>query len=443
MSALARWFAGKGVAVSGYDRTLTGLTAQLEAEGMRIHFMDDPGLIPELPDLVVYTPAIPQNHREYLYFRESGVTMMKRAEVLGRIASGYPTIAVAGTHGKTTTSTMIAHLLIEAGYPVIAFLGGISVNYGTNFLRPGNIPSTIQPFCIAEADEYDRSFLHLEPDLAVITSTDPDHLDIYDNTDNLTESFALFAGRLRTSGTLFFREGIRLQPPRREATTTFSYALSEPADFTASEVRQEEGRFTFTLKAPGRQISNLTLGLPGRFNLENAVAACAVAIRLGIDEDSLARGLRSFAGVRRRFEYRINTPALTYIDDYAHHPEELRACISAVKEIFPGRKITGIFQPHLYSRTRDLADDFARSLELLDELILMEIYPARELPIPGVNSTWLLEKIRLNQKRLLTPPQILELLAGSPPEVLLTLGAGDIDQLADPITKLLNPTKPL
>jgi len=461
MSALARYFLQQDVRVAGYDRTPTPLTDQLIREGMAIHFREDPSHIPEGVDLVIRTPAVPLPNTEYRHFEEQGIPILKRAEMLGRITVPFYTIAVAGTHGKTTTSTLIAHLFLAAGRPVLAFLGGISKNYGTNFLwaqghkgtraqrhkgtgaqthKLTTSPPHHLTTCIVEADEYDRSFLHLSPDLAIITSIDPDHLDIYANQDQMRKSFGEFAERIRTGGHLILKKGVQIQAKVPEKVTAYSYALDEVADFYPTRIVIRENKIRFDLGTPAGILKDLELGIPGLFNLENTVAALAAGWLSEIREEELRRGLKSFQGVVRRFDFRIRRDDLVYIDDYAHHPEELRACIRAVKELFPGRRITGVFQPHLYSRTRDLAADFARALAELDSLILLDIYPAREKPIEGVSSEMLLEQINLSDKQICRKENLLELLENHRPEVLLTLGAGDIDQLVLPITERLGMT---
>ncbi|MFH1936060.1 MAG: Mur ligase family protein [Bacteroidota bacterium] len=464
MSALARYFKHHGARVAGYDKTPTSLTNQLINEGMEVHFKEDPSCIPDDVDLVIWTPAVPKVNAEYQFLSERGVPIRKRAEVLGEISSPFTTVAVAGTHGKTTTSAMIAHLFITAGKPVVAFLGGISKNYGSNFIQfavrssqstvrspqstvhsPNSSDSTTAPrhhgttapFCIVEADEYDRSFLHLTPDIAIITSMDADHLDIYGHPDNLMESFGEFAGRIRTNGSLILKKGIAPGREIPEGISRFSYVLQGEADFFATNVAIHEGLVHFDFATPAETMPGFALGMPGLFNLENAIAALAVGWILGIHEEDLKRAIQSFTGVARRFDIRIKQDDLIYIDDYAHHPEELRACIRAVRELYPGKRVTGVFQPHLYSRTRDLADDFASALAELDTLILLDIYPAREFPLEGIHSRMLLEKINLFDKQLCQKEDVLQILEERRPEVLLTLGAGDLDQLIQPITERL------
>ncbi len=445
MSALARYFLIRGASVSGYDKTPTALTDLLISEGMDIRFSEDVSMLPVNPGLVVYTPAIPGDNKEFRHFQEHGIRMKKRAEVLGMIAKHYKTIAVAGTHGKTTTSTMIAHMLQTAGIESMAFLGGISINYGTNFLiRPAQHDAgkkqemSESAFCVVEADEYDKSFLQLNPFIAVITSADADHLDIYGNHDDLKNTFSEFTSKIVPGGSLVMKSGTMITPVNNRKYVRFDYALNSGPDFYAKNIRVIDGLFHFDFVNPSGEVTGLVLGVPGKFNLENAIAALTIGYLLELGEQHLREALQTYQGVQRRFEYRVRRQGLVYIDDYAHHPEELRACIGAVRELYPLNKITGVFQPHLFSRTRDLADDFARSLELLDELILLDIYPARETPIEGVTSQMLLDKINLRHKKLVRKEDLIREIRICSPEVLLTLGAGDIDQFVEPITHLLN-----
>ncbi|NQV02939.1 MAG: UDP-N-acetylmuramate--L-alanine ligase [Bacteroidia bacterium] len=431
MSALARYFQMQGAHVAGYDKMPTPLTDQLISEGMEVHFNEDPSRIPDDIDLVIWTPAVPKEHAEYRYFSERGVPIRKRAEILGEIASPFNTVAVAGTHGKTTISTMIAHIFHTADTPFMAFLGGISKNYGTNFVQLTHQLTT----CIVEADEFDHSFLHLSPDIAIITSMDADHLDIYNHEDQLKKSFGEFAGRIRSNGSLILKKGIDLGKEIPEGISRFSYALQGEGDFYAKNIVIRDGLNHFDFVTPDKIMPGFMLGMPGMFNLENAIAALATGWITGIKEEDLKRAMQGFTGVVRRFEIQIRQDDLIYIDDYAHHPEELQACIRAVRELYPGKQITGIFQPHLYSRTRDLADDFARALAELDSLILLDIYPAREFPIEGIHSGMLLRKTKLADKLLCKREDLLDILEKRNPEVLLTLGAGDIDQLVKPITE--------
>jgi UDP-N-acetylmuramate--alanine ligase len=434
MSALARYFNIRGMKISGYDRTSTPLTDQLKKEGMNIHFREDISLIPEDIDLVVYTPALPASHKELNYFIRKKLPLKKRAEVLGMISGKGKTVAVAGTHGKTTTATLVAHILNVAGVDMMAFLGGISKNYGSNFIT-SSIHQLINSstFIVVEADEFDKSFLQLHPSVAVITSADADHLDIYGSLDDMENTYREFTGKIEPGGDLIIKKGVNIAPLNSAKTTVLSYDVESDADYFAKHLKVNNGTYFFELHTPAGNIKDLTVGIPGRFNLENAIAALSVADRLGISEEVMRDSLKSFRGVQRRFDFHCQRPDFVYMDDYAHHPEELKACIGAVKEVYPDKKITGVFQPHLFSRTRDFADAFARSLEMLDEIILLDVYPAREKPIKGVDSAMLLDKIRAENKTLCTKENLVEELILRNPEVLLTLGAGDIDQLVYPI----------
>jgi len=441
MSALARYFNRQGVIVSGYDKTSTSLTDQLIAEGMDIHFSVETGLLPVNPDLVIYTPAVPKDHPAFRFYREKGIPLKKRAEILGRITQKGKTIAVAGSHGKTTTATLITHIVKSAGLDFLAFLGGISKNYGSNFITqskysPPHHLTTSPSYYIVEADEYDKSFLQLHPYVALITSADADHLDIYGGLDELRKSFLDFAGNIKEGGTLILKSGLDLSLNTDRLSSVFTYEVEKSADYHAINLEVLNGNYLFDIKTPSGIIKKIMVGIPGRFNVENAIGAAAVAHRLGIPDDVIRESLLSYEGVKRRFDFQVRRPDFIYMDDYAHHPEELKACISAVKEIYPDKKITGVFQPHLFSRTRDLADDFARSLELLDEVILLDIYPARENPIPGIDSSMLLDKIRNQNKSLCSKEKLPGELKARRPEVLLTLGAGDIDQMVEPIKKI-------
>lgn len=438
MSAIARYFNAKGKSVSGYDKTHTPLTDELQAEGISIHFDDTLEAIPSHVRnqteevLIVMTPAVPATHNGLNFFRNNGFAIKKRSEVLGLLTQQSYTVAVAGTHGKTTTSSMIAHILRDSGIDCTAFLGGITKNYNSNLLLPTKNNQESSNVVVVEADEYDRSFLTLHPDLAVITSMDADHLDIYGDKSFLEESFRLFANQVKAGGTLIAKQGLPLNNDK-----AISYSIKEQAEFKAENIRVEKQYYTFDLVGPSITLKNLQLGLPGTHNVENAVAAVAVALKMGISGDNIKKALASFTGVKRRFDYQVRTEQLVYIDDYAHHPEELKACINSVKEMFPEKKITGIFQPHLFTRTRDFADGFSESLSLLDELLLMEIYPARELPIEGVNSAMLLEKMSLKNKMICANEELLKEVEKRDIEVLLTLGAGDIDQFVEPLKKML------
>ncbi len=430
MSALARYFLWCGKTVCGFDRQETPLTRVLVKEGVQIHYTESPSSIPAATDMVVYTPAIPVTNKEYVHLRSTKIPMYKRAEVLGMISRTVPTIAVAGTHGKTTVTTMLAHIFKVAGENFSAFMGGISVNYDTNFL------GSVHPqWIIAEADEYDRSFLQLNPRIAIVTSMDADHLDIYGSADKLDESFRLFVKNIDSEGSLIVHNSLEklsaMHPRQRD------YGLSLPAHFGVENIELKSGKYHFDFVYDG-QVYRFELGMAGRHNLENALAAAAAATEVGINPEIIGKALASYRGVKRRFEIHIQTPQLTYIDDYAHHPRELTACIESAREFFPGKKISGIFQPHLYSRTRDFADDFAQALDLLDEVILLDIYPARELPIEGVSSSMLLDKIKGTNKRLLDDDQLLDYIEKERFEVLLTMGAGNIDKYVEPIKEKLS-----
>lgn len=441
MSALARYFNTHGKTVVGYDRTATPLTNALEAEGIVVHYEDTIEAIPHaLSDalqrehvLVIYTPAIPADHIGMNYLKGLGHELYKRSQVLGMITRETYTIAVAGTHGKTTTSSMIAHVLKHSGYRNNAFLGGISTNYNSNAILDDQAKSTV-----VEADEYDRSFLTLYPDIAIVTSMDADHLDIYGEHTALEDSFGEFLAQVKEEGIIIHKAGLAVKADQARLKAIASYDFENPeADYSAENVRVSNGNYWFDIRHDGTVVKDLVVGLPGRHNVENAIAAYAVAQLLGIEEQVIRAGLESFAGVKRRFEYHVKSQSLVYIDDYAHHPAELTAAINSVKELYKGRKVTGVFQPHLFTRTRDFADEFARSLELLNELILLEIYPAREEPIAGVDAQMLLDKVSLEQKSISTKKELVDDLKSRELEVLLTLGAGDIDQLVNPIREEL------
>ncbi|WP_395626639.1 UDP-N-acetylmuramate--L-alanine ligase [Daejeonella sp.] len=430
MSGLARYFKKRGCVVCGYDKTGTPLTETLMNEGIPVVFMDDEDSIQvsflenDPNTLIIYTPAIPSDSNIMNFFRDGGFTMKKRSEVLGIISKGMFTIAIAGTHGKTTTSSIVAHVLKDSGYDCSAFLGGIATNYDSNVLFGTN--NTM----VVEADEYDRSFLTLHPDIAIVTSMDADHLDIYGDKSNLVESFQQFASQLKEGGRLIYREGLDLIGGK-------TYSASVVADIQAVNVRIKEGSFFFDFKNANGVIENIKLGLPGLHNIENAVAAIEVALHLGISPDKIRHALANFLGVKRRFEYVVKLQNHIYIDDYAHHPEELRACIQAVKSLYPSKKLTAIFQPHLFTRTRDFADGFAEVLSMIDDLIMLDIYPARELPIEGVNSAMVLDKIKNPNKQILSKQDAIEYIRANKPELLLTVGAGDIDTLIQPLKTIL------
>ena len=428
MSALARYYNTRGVNIYGYDRTETSLTKKLVDEGMTIHYQEDLNQIPSSVDLVIYTPAVPESHAELQYFRENNFPVLKRAALLGLISRHSKTIAIAGTHGKTTTSTMLTHLLRVGGIDCTAFLGGISKNYASNYV------SGRSEWVVAEADEYDRSFLHLRPYFAAIISIDPDHLDIYgDHASMLDSGFGAFA--LQVEKALFINS--QIEASFTTAAKPVKVGSGSIADVQVSNIQIENGTFFFDLNVYGQELEKLALGLPGRHNVENAAIASAIALKAGVQPADLRKGLASFEGILRRFDRQINKPEIAYIDDYAHHPTELQAAIGATRDLYPDRKITGIFQPHLYSRTRDFQEGFANALDELDEVILLDIYPAREFPIEGVNSKIILDKMKNENKHLLSKEQVLNWLETHDTDVLLTLGAGDIDTLVEPIKLFL------
>lgn len=429
MSALARYFRSRGVAVYGYDRTETPLTQALVAEGAEIHYEDDPGAISQGVDLVIYTPAVPSNHQELTYFRENGFPIKKRAEVLGIISRGMHTIAIAGTHGKTTTSSMTAHLLRTGGIDCTAFLGGIVQNFQSNFVIGQS------EWVVAEADEYDRSFLHLHPDYAVILSMDADHLDIYGDEESLLQTgFLAFARQVKPGGQLWVND--RLVDRFDDFDNVHGFGLDN-GERHAAGVRVENGFFVFDYVGDGILMKDLKLAMPGRHNVENATAATTLALAAGVSEAAIREGLQTFGGVKRRFEFIYRDDQSVYIDDYAHHPTEINAAVNAARQLFPGRRVTGIFQPHLFSRTRDFADGFAAALDQLDEIILLDIYPARELPIEGVTSEMLIKKMKNPHKQLVSKQGLLAHLQDKPIDVLMTIGAGDIDTMTTPIKNLL------
>lgn len=427
MSALARYFLQEGIGVYGYDRTETALTHTLEGEGAKVFYEDDVALLPDKIDLVIYTPAVPTTNAVLNHLREQGIVVMKRSEVLGLISRSREVLAIAGTHGKTTTTSLLTWLLRYCGVECSAFLGGISNNFSSNFVS-GN-----SQWVVVEADEYDRSFLQLSPAMAGIIAMDPDHLEIYGNWQNMLDTgFLAFADRVKTGGLLLVRHDLQDYMGGR-ACHTFGV---EHGEYCASNVRVQDGRFYFDFLFPGGKVENCSMALPGRHNIENATLALAMAVRLVEDPRKLRDALAAFRGIRRRFEF-VVSDKVTYIDDYAHHPEELQAVIRAARELFPGKKLTGVFQPHLYSRTQDLADGFAAALDQLDEAVLLPLYPAREEAIPGVSSHTILEKMQLGNKAVLSKEALLERLERGGLEVLLTIGAGDIDRLVEPIRALI------
>ena len=432
MSAIARYFKFKGYNVSGYDRTPSELTAELEKEGIAVHYEDNTEYIPaDAPDtLVIYTPAIPHDMGELVHVREHGYKVLKRSMVLGEITDGQRCLAVAGTHGKTTTSTLLAHIFDSSGEGCSAFLGGISKNTGSNLMTSGN------DVVVAEADEFDRSFLQLHPEIAVITAMDADHLDIYSDLTHVKEAFRAFASQV--SGTVIKKYGLEIGPEDTGARI-MTYSFDDiRADFHAERIRKDGcGYFTFDLVHPGGTVADCRTGIPGWVNVENGIAAAAVALTYGIPPEKVKEALASFQGVKRRFDIHLNTPHCSYIDDYAHHPEEISTAISSIREIFPGRRLTAVFQPHLYTRTRDFADGFAQALGKVDKLILLDIYPAREEPIPGVTSEIIFSKVNGPEKVMLKKEQLMDYLENEPVDVLVTFGAGNIDRFIRPITELL------
>jgi UDP-N-acetylmuramate--alanine ligase len=445
MSALARYFKNAGKEVSGYDKTPTSLTDELQQEGIQVHFEDHISNLPSFLSgkeinpysLVIYTPAIPKELSVYKYISDRGYKLWKRSEVLGMLTASSYTIAVAGTHGKTTTSTMISHILRYSGVDCTAFLGGISKNYNTNLLLGKNEDATV----VVEADEFDRSFLTLTPDIAVITSLDADHLDIYGDKESMVDSYRQFATNVKKSGTLIYKSGLEL---KGTADQTLTYSLDREGDYRAENVRIENHEYVFDIASENGNYKNIIMGWPGRHNVENALAAFTACLLFGTDANKIREALKNFEGVKRRFDYQIRTDKIVLIDDYAHHPEELKAIILSVKELYPGKKVLGIFQPHLFTRTRDFLEGFGQSLSLLDELILLEIYPAREKPLPGVTSELILERARVSKKILCRKSDLTQKVKESSAGVVLTLGAGDIDQLVEPVKKaLLDKYSPL
>jgi len=434
MSALARYFLANGVKVAGYDRQESPITRDLINEGAEIHYTDDPGRIPSGCELAVRTPAVPDDLGEWQYLRGSGMPILKRAEVLGMLTAGNRLVAVAGTHGKTTTVSLITWLFSQSTAGFQSFCGGIMKNFRTNYLEKPDILSS-KLFSIAEADEFDRSFLQLTPDIAVVTSMDSDHLDIYGNHLHLVESFHRFIRRIRPGGTLIYKYGLDLAPEGYPTIITYSYGFNDKADFRMENRQITGDAITFNLATPSGLLKGFRSVLRGRFNEENTIAAIASCLTAGISPETLRTALPFFQGVVRRFEYCIRRDDFLYIDDYAHHPEEIRACLSAIRELYPERRITAVFQPHLFSRTRDLADGFAMELSKADNVILLDIYPARERPVEGVTSEMILDRISLSGKYLSSKEGLIPLLKSLDPEVLVTLGAGDIDQLVPIITQ--------
>jgi UDP-N-acetylmuramate--alanine ligase len=437
MSALARYFHTKGFQVSGYDKTETKLTTDLQSEGMSICFNEAVDQIPARylnPEntLVVLTPAIPANHPQLLHFQANNFTILKRAQLLGNITRESKGICIAGTHGKTTTSTITAHLLYQSQVSCNAFLGGIANNYNTNLLL-----SAESNLVVIEADEYDRSFHQLSPYMAVITSADPDHLDIYGTAEAFRESFEHFTSLIRPGGALIMRKGIDIVPQLQKGVKCFTYSMDEGGDFCAENIRTVKGEIHFDFVTPTDRISDVRLGVPVRINVENSVAAMALAWLNGVSNDEIRTGISSFSGIYRRFNVVYKSDKTVYMDDYAHHPSELKASISSIRNLYPDRKITGIFQPHLYTRTRDFAPEFAAALSQLDEVILLDIYPARELPIEGVDSNLILKDVKAKNKQLCPKENLLPLLEEMDLDILVTFGAGDIDKMVPLIKEQL------
>ncbi len=432
MSAIARYFKFKGLNVSGYDRTESELTDKLEEEGIEVHYEDNIDYIPKDKEntLVVYTPAIPHDMGELVYVQENGYKVLKRSRVLGEITDGECCLAVSGTHGKTTTSTLTAHILTESGDGCSAFLGGISKNYGTNLLMSHS--QTV----VVEADEFDRSFLQLHPEIAVITAMDADHLDIYGDLEHVHEAFKAFASQVH--GTVIAKLGLDITEKDTDAKILHYHYNDERADFHARNPHPDKlGYFIFDIVYPGGVIKDVKCGTPGWVNVENSIAAAAICLTYGVNPEAIKKAIGSFQGVKRRLDLHLNTEKLSYIDDYAHHPAELATAISSMRDIFPGRKLTAIFQPHLYTRTRDFAEEFAAALSKVDKLILLDIYPAREEPIPGVTSEIIFDKVTAPEKVLLKKEELMDYLEKEELDVLVTFGAGNIDRYIEPITEML------
>lgn len=436
MSAIARYFMHKGMVVAGYDKTPTELTSRLEDEGMLLHFEEDVEAIPRAcrkrnSTLVVYTPAIPSEHAELQYFRREGFQIEKRAQVLGRLTQAHKALCVAGTHGKTTTSTMCAHLLHQSHIDCNAFLGGISKNYGTNYILSDS------DYVVIEADEYDRSFHWLSPYISVVTSTDPDHLDIYGTKEAYLESFRHYTSLIRPEGALIIRHGIELKPDVKAGVRVFDYGMTE-GDFHAENIMIENGEIRFDFISPIKSIKNIELGLPIPINIENGIAAMAMAQLVGCDEEELRYGMKTFQGAERRFDFKIKTDKLVLISDYAHHPKEILESAKSLRTVYKDRKITVIFQPHLYSRTKDFYKEFAEALNILDEVILTDIYPAREEPIEGVTSKLIYDRLRDDiKKQLIKLDDVIDLVKSRDFDVLVILGAGDLDMKMPQIKEIL------
>lgn len=430
MSALARFFRERGAVVKGYDRTQTELTVQLEAEGMEIHYTDDVTLLDRDAQLVVYTPAIPKDHKELNWYRDNSYQVFKRSDVLQWITQAMHAVTVAGTHGKTTISTMIAYLLRETGYGCNAFLGGVSVNYNKNYWNSDNETAVV------EADEYDRSFLKLHPDVAVLTAMDADHLDIYGTVADMEDAFIQYTKNIKAGGTLLAKHGLK-RAADLQGDNKLTYSLqNDAADVYATDIMQRQGEYVFNVSGKDWNIEEVHLPIGGMHNVENAVAAIAVTKLLNVDSEKVKSALSGFKGIKRRFEYVLKNEKMVFIDDYAHHPEELAALIRSAKQLFADRRCVVVFQPHLFTRTRDLAEGFAHSLDMADEAILLDIYPARELPIEGVTSKVIADKM-VNKCTILSKEGLLEYVKVAPLDMFITSGAGDIDKLVQPIKEIL------
>jgi len=437
MSALARYFNFNGIAVSGYDKTETALCKELVAEGIHIHYEDNIELIDRQAKLVIYTPAIPRDHSELNYYFNNNYTVTKRSDVLGAITSRGFNICVAGTHGKTTTSSMVAHILRHTGYGCNAFLGGIAVNYNNNFWPQAATGENGKNVFVAEADEYDRSFLKLNPDVAIISSMDPDHLDIYGTAENMEQAFIDFSAKIKPGGLLISRHGLKRNDALKgDQHLTYDVNNNE-ADVNAYNIRIDNGSYLFDINVNGKLITSVQLNMGGMHNIENATAAITVAVHLGIDDEKIKSAVAAFRGVKRRFEYIIKNSNRVMIDDYAHHPEELKALITGTKKLFAGKKCTVVFQPHLFSRTKDHADGFASVLDMADEVILLPIYPARELPMEGVTSEMILKRMKNKHAKVLAKEALIQEIETGQPELLVISGAGDIDVLVEPIKQVL------
>ena len=432
MSALARYFNLHGKIVSGYDKTPTALTDELIKEGVKITFEDSLDTLDKDAELIIFTPAIPKDHLQYNWYLENNYTVLKRAQILGLAANSMFNISIAGSHGKTSTSSIVAHILHESNKSVAAFLGGICINFNSNFID-GN------EYAIAEADEFDRSFLQLEPNIALITSVDTDHLDIYGNLEAIEDSFHAFCNKVRDNGILITHISIKEKILNKNVKNLRYSLLDKNADFYAENLVVNNGEYTFDVVHPNGKILQIKSYYGGRHNVENAIGAIAIAINVGVSEDNIKKAISTFKGVKRRFETHVRNDKFVYIDDYAHHPRELDATLSAAKELYPNRKITAIFQPHLFSRTKDLCDEFAASLSKVDELILLDIYPAREKPIEGVTSQIILDKVTIENKKIISKNDLLNYLNNKTDiDVLITVGAGDIDTKINEIKNLLN-----